>query len=120
MSRIAGDRLIELSSVLLDLSMDQGNIGLEDFSCPKLIGEIFVRAFSLGDHHQAGGVLIEAVNNAWPRLATDSRELLKMKRKGVCQSAGGDTGGRVNDHAGWFIDHRSEEHTPELQSHSFI
>src|SRR5262249_30502610 len=49
MTWITSDRLIDLSAILFEPSMDQRNIRLENFTRAKLISEIIVRAFRFRD-----------------------------------------------------------------------
>src|SRR5438876_5186638 len=70
MAWIAGNRLIDPAGVSFDLSVDQCDIRLEDFSRTKLIREIFMRALGLRDDQQTGSAFVQTMDDAWPSFAT--------------------------------------------------
>jgi len=49
MAWIAGNRLIDPAGISFDLSVNQSNIGFENFARTKLIREIFMRTLGLRD-----------------------------------------------------------------------
>ena len=51
--RIASDWLLDLAPLTFHLAMDQRDIGFEDFTRAKLIGEILVCGFGLGHYQQS-------------------------------------------------------------------
>ena len=60
----------------------------------------------LGDDHQAGGVLVEAVDDAWSFDAADAGQAgAAMRDQRIDQSAGGMTRGRMNDKPLRLVDH---------------
>ncbi len=75
----------------------------------ELVGELLrqraVGTIVLGDHHQPGGVLVEAVDDARPLDAADTgKTFAAMRDQRVDQRAGGMSGGRVDDQAARLVD----------------
>src|ERR1700752_2930230 len=104
--RIACNWLVNLSCLLIDSPMDQRNIRFEYSSIAKLIRQVFQALFCFGYDKESGSVAIESVNDSRPNLTrTLRRQFLKMIRKCVCQGAGVNSGSRVNNEAGWFINY---------------
>ncbi len=98
MAWIARNGLIDFTAIFFQLSVNQSDIGFENFAGAKLIGETLVRAFGFGDDHEPGSILVQAVNNAGSRFSATTRQLLKVKRQGIGQRARSDSRGRMNDH----------------------
>src|SRR5437763_16006368 len=69
-ARVARDWLFNASALLFDATMSERDVGLENFARAKLVCEIFMRGFRFGDNDEAGSVLIETMNDAWPHCAT--------------------------------------------------
>ena len=67
----------------------------------RLMGAVVLR-----DHHQAGGVLVEAVHDAGPPLAADAGETVAaMGDQRIDQSAGRVSGGGMHDQPFGLVDH---------------
>src|SRR5947209_5423279 len=71
-ARVARDGLVNASSILLDATMNERDVGFENFTTAKLIRQILMRGFGLGDDDQAGGIFIQAMNNAGTNCAAAS------------------------------------------------
>ena len=64
-----------------------------------------VGGVGLGRHHHAGGLLVQAVDDAGPGHAADPRQAVAaVIEQGVDQGAGLAAGGRVGGHAGRLVD----------------
>lgn len=61
-------------------------------------------AVVLGDDDAAGGVLVEAVNDAGAGLSADAGEVVAVMKEGVDEGAVGVTRGGVDDEAGGLVD----------------
>ena len=75
-----------------------------------LIGELGAEPamgdVGLGDHHQAGGVLVEPVHDAGPFDAADAGQAVAaMGDQRIDQRARGVAGGRMHHQAFRFVDH---------------
>ena len=65
-----------------------------------------MRGAALGDHHEATGVSIEAVNYAWARLVTHAqRQVRNASEQSVYQCAATVPRRRVYHHPGRLIDY---------------
>ena len=86
-ARIARYRLVDFAGLAIDLSVNQRDVGFENLTRPKLIGQIRVSCFSFRRHQEARSSFIKPVNDAGPHNARGSGKLLEMKRQGVGQRA---------------------------------
>jgi hypothetical protein len=71
---------------------------------PELVDEGGHGRGVLGDNHDAGGIPIEAVNDAGTFFAADAGEVGAVGEEGVHEGAGGVAGGGMNDQTGGFVD----------------
>jgi len=67
---IASNRLIDPAGVCFDWSVNQCEVGLENFPRPKLIRKIFMRALGLRHDQQTGSAFVQTMDDAWPSFAT--------------------------------------------------
>ena len=82
-----------------------GQVGAFDVVGGEHVGEGGVGRFALGGDHDAGRILVEAVDDAGPSDAADAGEsLAAMKEQGVDQRAALGAAGRVDDEAGRLVD----------------
>src|SRR5437763_11356541 len=51
-ARVARDCLVNAPRVLLNSTMNERNVGFENFTPAKLVCQILVRSFSLGDNYE--------------------------------------------------------------------
>ena len=63
-----------------------------------------MRGVVLGHDHQAGGALVEAMDDAGAQLAADAAQVVDVVEQGVDQRAVGVAGGRMDDHARGLVD----------------
>ncbi len=73
-------------------------------AAPKGQRQTLVGAVVLGHHQQAGGVLVQAVDDARPLAAADARQVVAVLEQGVDQGAGRVARGRMDDEAGRLLD----------------
>src|SRR5215470_14884398 len=100
---IAGYRLIEYAMFLLDLTVDQRNVRLEDCTSAKLIGEVFVCFFCFSDDQQTRSAFVQTMHNSRSGNSSRERKLFKMKGKRIRQRAKFNSGGRMDHHAGGLV-----------------
>ena len=74
--------------VLVKIAPNQGIIAAVDGVVEELLGECGLRGFVLGDNHQAGGVLVDAVYEIADAVFDVLLRLLEMIGQAVQQSAG--------------------------------
>ena len=85
---------------------DQREIGAVQVARGEGGGQRRVRELGLGDHHDAGGVLVQPMHDAGPALAADAGELLAaMRQQGVDQRAVLVAGGGMHDQPGGLVEH---------------
>ena len=71
----------------------------------KLLGEPAMGAIIFCDHHETARIFVEAVNDAWPLYAANSREAAAaVGNEGIDQGAARVSGTGVDDKAGLFVD----------------
>lgn len=73
-----------------------------DRTALQLLDQLGLRLQGLGHDHQAGGVFVQAMDNASARYVDDIRH---MVQQGVEQCATGMPGSRVHDQPGRLVDH---------------
>lgn len=72
----------------------------------ELLTEAGMRLICLGDHHEAGGLLVEPVNDTGAAHTANAGEAVAaMGDKGVDQGAGPVTGSRMHDQPGRLVDY---------------
>lgn len=71
----------------------------------KLRGQRGMRSIRFRRNHDARGAFVEPVHNAWPSHPADPRKIRAMIQQRVDQRACRVAGRRMNDHAGWLVDH---------------
>jgi hypothetical protein len=67
---ISPDGSIHTEAFLLKFTPNNGQVSAFSLLCSNLLLEISVGPICLGGHHQAGGVFVEAMDNAWPKVST--------------------------------------------------
>ncbi len=102
--RVASDCSDDATLRLLQPSLQQGNIFLIDGTIFELLLQTAQRAVMFGDDDHAGGVLIQAMNDARPAFAAYALDLRAVVHDGIDQSAAGVTGGGVYHHACRFVE----------------
>ncbi len=83
---------------------DERRVFLLDVPLLELRRQRLVRGVVLGDDHQAGRALVEAMHDAGPQLAADAAQIVDVVQQGVDQRPVGVAGGGVDDHAGRLVD----------------
>ena len=107
---VAVDRLVEDAVGAIGRAPNEGEIApLERFVGLAMIGELrrqrLVRAVVLRHHHDAGGVLVEAMDDAGAALAADAgKAVAAMGDQRIDQGAGPVAGGGMHDEIAGFVD----------------
>ncbi len=78
-------------------------INAADRALLQLVDQVGLRLQGLGHHHQAGGVLVQAVHDAGARHVDDVGHMVQQR---VQQGAAGMPGSRVHNQAGRLVDHQ--------------
>ncbi len=73
-----------------------------DLAGLHLLDQLGLRLQGLGHHHQAGGVLVQAVNDTGARHVDDVWHVVQQR---IEQRTAGMPGGRVHDQPGRLVDH---------------
>lgn len=103
--RVATDVGEDGSAFRQGAALNDGEVALVGGAVGELLNERTVGGVGLGDDQAAGGVFVEAVNDAGSFDTADPGELaFAMMEQGVDQSAIGIAGGGVDDHAFVFVD----------------
>jgi hypothetical protein len=97
---MAADRELHGAGRLLRRAPDEGEVFLADGVGGKLRDERGVGLLVLGDDEDAGGVLVEAVDDAGAEFATDALEIGAMVEQGVDEGVGGMAGRGMDDEPG--------------------
>ncbi len=100
---------IDSSHGALRNTPDQRDIGTGEIAGTAVIGEGLgkhpVGMIGLGDNHDPTGVLVQAVNDAWPPHATDAGKAgAAMMNQGVDQRSGPVAGAGMDNQSGRFVD----------------
>ena len=86
-------------------ALGEGEVELGCFACRELFGEGLLGAVGFGGDDAAGGVFVEAVDDAGSFDAADAGELAgAVEEESVDEGAVGVTGGGVDDEADGFVD----------------
>jgi len=64
----------DLTDVLLDGALDEGEVSLLDFSVGELRGEMAVGCVGAGDQENAAGAFVDSMDDAGAQVAADFRE----------------------------------------------
>src|SRR5512136_464274 len=78
--------------------LSRGGVSLELFREASMGDIIF------GRHQNAAGILVQAVDDPWPKNPSDSSQVATVVEEGVDQGAGVVPRPRVNNHSRRFID----------------
>ena len=83
---------------------DEGDVGFVDGALAEGFAEPGVGGVVFGDEDDAGGFLVEAMNDAGAKGVAGLRERLAAAEEGVDERAGGVAGAGVDGHAGGLVD----------------
>src|ERR1051325_8607817 len=78
-ARVARDGLLYAPCVFRDAPVNKSNIGFEDFARAKLVCQLLVRLFILGDKDETRSVFVQTMHDAGTHSASALREFLEMK-----------------------------------------
>jgi hypothetical protein len=99
---MATDRRIDGARTLDDAARQRLIVAL-DAARLQLPHQIGLRLERLGDHHQAAGVLVQAMHDAGPRHLVELRDVVQER---IEQGAAPVAAARVNDQACRLVDHQ--------------
>ena len=107
---MAVDRLVDGALGPVGSAPDEGQIAASQGTGAAVVGELGcqrpVGAVGLGDHHEAGGVLVEAMHDARADHSADPGKAgAAMGDEGVYQGARPVAGGGMHDQAAGLVDH---------------
>ncbi len=97
---VATDRGVDLATGG-DHPDDDALINAADLARLHLLDQLGLRLQGLGDHHQTGGVLVQAVNDTRTRYVDDVWHVVQQR---IEQGAAGVPGSRVHDQPGGLVD----------------
>ena len=95
-----------LSGILRNIPVNQGQIGLLDRPLFELDRQVIQRRFGFGHHHDTGGVLIEPMHDPGPEFPPDAGQIPAMVKEGVDQGPGRMSRRRMHHHPGGLVDHQ--------------
>ena len=104
-ARVPRDGGVDGSGFRSDHAHGHGQIFFLELAVLQLFGEPLVRRLGLGDHHQAGGVEVQAVHDAGPQFAADAADVGAPGQQGVDQGAVGMARPRVDGQARRLVHH---------------
>ncbi len=84
---IAADGKIDSDRVARDRAMDESEIGLLQLAAGEHLAQLAVGAVVLGNHDDAAGLLVEAMDDAGTKIASDVRELVEVVQQSVDQGS---------------------------------
>ena len=87
--RVAADGRVDDGFRWIDAAVHESEVLLLHRALLQLPREVDVGAVVLGDDEQAGGVLVQAVDDAGPEDAADARQVGAVGEQGVDQRMGG-------------------------------
>ena len=88
-ARVPRDGSVDGPGFRSDQAHGHGQISFLELAVLQLFGEPLVRLLGLGDHHQAGRVQVQAVDDAGPQLSADPADVRAPGQQGVDQCAVG-------------------------------
>ena len=100
---VLADRHVDHVRQQLRHAVDDGHVGLLDRAVLELPGDAPMGLVALGDEHDAGGVAVEAVQDARPPVAVDRAPLLPVVDQPVDQRAGPPAAGGVDHQVGLLV-----------------
>jgi hypothetical protein len=101
---VAGDGQLDAAAVFVEESLSEGDVGLADGAFLKGFGELRVSEIVFGDEENAGGFLVEAMDDAGAERILGLRERLAAAEESVDEGALGNSCAGVNGHASGFVD----------------
>jgi hypothetical protein len=108
---VASDGECDGDVVFCEVPMEEGNVGFGHLATGEHLTELAVGTIVFGYEDEAAGEFVEAMNDAGTKVASNIRQLRKVKEEGVNEGAAiarvvGGAGTSVNHHASRFVDHR--------------
>ena len=88
----------------VEMAFDEGDVGFFDFATAKGFAEFGMGEVVFGDEDDAGGFLVEAMDDAGAEDVATLRERLAAAEERVDERAFVVAGAGVDDHAGGFVD----------------
>src|SRR5271165_6231916 len=106
---IAGDGGIDRPVILLEVAVDEREVGLAHLAARKHLAELEVSSVVAGDDNESAGLFVEAMDDAWAQRAPSGRKLLVVAEKRVhqCAAVAGVFGGSrpgVDHHSSRLVD----------------
>jgi hypothetical protein len=105
LDRMPSDGSIDQTFILLKNSMSNGKIDLLHEAILELSGQLVKSLIILGDDHHAGSLPVETVDDARSQHTVNSSEVFAMMEKCINQCSGCVSRSRMDNHAGWFVNH---------------
>lgn len=99
------DRRVDDVSVAVDRPGGDRQVLFLDLALVELLGQVHVDRIGFGDHDHAAGVAIESVDDTRPGGPADVGESLKAEGERAGERARPIAAGRMDHHAGRFVDH---------------
>jgi len=103
-SRVAADGAFDDSFRLLDASLHEGEVELLDAALLQLSREVGVSAVVLGDEEEAGGVLVESMDDSRPEYAADAGKIGAVGQESVDEGMSSMAGRGMHGQARGLID----------------
>lgn len=101
---VSADHVLEAPALFFRKAIDGSEVDFAQAALGEGLGEAAVSNVIFGDDHAAGGVFIEAMDDAWAHLSADAAEVVTVVEKGIDQGAIGIAGGGVDDETGGFVE----------------
>ncbi len=103
---VAADGALDVARQRIRQAPDKRQVGAVQVARGESGGQRVVGQLRLGDHHDAGGVLVQPVHDARAALAADAGErVAAMGEQGVDQGAVLVAGRGVHDQPGRLVEH---------------
>lgn len=104
MDGVSADHVLEAPTFFFGQAVDGGEVDFTKAALGEGFGQAAVGDVIFGDDHAAGGVFIEAVDDARAHLSADAAEVVAVMEKGIDEGAVGISCGGVDDEAGGFVE----------------
>lgn len=100
---MASDGNVDDAALRFQAAMHEGKVSFFDAAGFELRLQMPVRSIILGNQNDAGGVFIQAVDDARSLYSPHPFQIRAMMEDGIDERTAGMTGGGVHDHAGGFV-----------------
>jgi len=102
--RISRYRAFDAAALRLYVTLNQGQVSLDDLATGKLTGEGTVRGVVLGNQQHAAGKSVEAMDDAGAQSTANAGEILEAVEQRIDQGSGMHSCAGMNDHTGRLVD----------------